>query len=309
MSGGVPGRSVDPMFTKIVVGVDGAEGGRDALSLARVLAQADAEIVLVSAFPYESNPSRGSVEGYEQILREATMERLREAAGDDPRCRLRAVPDLSPGHAIHHVAEQERAELIVVGSCHRGAIGRVLVGDVSRATLHGATCPVAVAPKGFREHPAPVRTIGVAYNGTPQADAAVAFAATVAAATGASLRLVTVVPTPIAAAPGIGFAYDWSEVTKAGVEAAEQRLAEVVATLDVPVTTHVAEGVTGADLEQLSKDVDLMVAGSRGWGTARAVVLGSTTDRLVHHAATPIVVVPGPAAGDGQVAADQTAHA
>ena len=59
-----------------------------------------------------------------------------------------AMPDGSPGRALHLAAKRHHASLIVVGSAHRGIIGRVLAGDVTMGTLHGAECPVIVAPQG-----------------------------------------------------------------------------------------------------------------------------------------------------------------
>ena len=46
-------------------------------------------------------------------------------------------------------AERGEVDLIVVGSPHRGALGRVFVGSVANSLLHGAACPVAVAPRGY----------------------------------------------------------------------------------------------------------------------------------------------------------------
>ena len=44
-----------------------------------------------------------------------------------------------------HLAEIERASLVVIGSSHRGAVGRVFAGTTAERLLHGAPCPVAGA--------------------------------------------------------------------------------------------------------------------------------------------------------------------
>ena len=36
----------------------------------------------------------------------------------------------------------------------------------------------------------------------------------------------------------------------------------------------------------------LIVVGSRGMGTVRRTILGSTSDYIIHHAHVPVVVVP-----------------
>ena len=76
------------------------------------------------------------------------------------------VAGVGAAMALQRAAEQQRADLIVLGSSHRGAVGRVLVGSVTEETLHGAPCPVAVAPVGFHRSPKDPRLgeIAVAYD-------------------------------------------------------------------------------------------------------------------------------------------------
>src|SRR3954467_10559282 len=159
------------MFTKVIVGDEGLRGGRDALQTAKVLAP-DAELIIATAYPWDSTPSRFVQLGYGNILRDDTRTALRhrrDEAGVE-QARIVAIPDTSPARALHRLAEEEHADLIVVGSprhsrvCpapppHSG-VGRMLLGDVSRDVLHGAPCAVAVAPLG-RDAIAPAR-VGVA---------------------------------------------------------------------------------------------------------------------------------------------------
>jgi nucleotide-binding universal stress UspA family protein len=201
----------------------------------------------------------------------------------------------------------------VLGSCHRGTIGGVVLGDVSRATLHGAPCPVAVVPHGYRA-PArgPIRTIGVGFNGSEQSRAALDFAVKLADAVGGDLRIVSAVQTStaMASAYGYAYAYDWSGLAADGRHAAAQELEEAAAGVDVPVETEIVAESPGIALEHLSERVDLVVAGSRGWGSTHRVVLGSTTDHLTHHASSPVIVVPSPvAAVELPTVAPQPAHA
>jgi nucleotide-binding universal stress UspA family protein len=144
------------MFETIVVGVDGREGGRDALALAASLQRVFAsEVVAVHAFPSTTTSAAAPTAS---TSRSSTTVRPRWLG-----TRSRALPwsarpfvvaDGSPGRALHRAASAHGADLIVVGSAHRGRVGRVLAGDVTAGTLHGAPCPVLVAPRGHGEHAA-----------------------------------------------------------------------------------------------------------------------------------------------------------
>jgi nucleotide-binding universal stress UspA family protein len=289
------GRS--PMFARIIVGIDGADGGRDALALAKRLAGEDAELVLVTALPHDEFHNRASLGGFEQLLHDDTDKALRESAAGDARCRVHAVADSSPGRALHEEALREDADLIVVGSCHRGAVGRVLLGDVSRATLHGAHCPVAIAPRGYHEHERdPIHTIGVGFNNTAESTAAVALGARLAEAAGGELRLLTAVTSPATSGPAYMYSYNWSEIAAESRLMAELEISKAADVLTIPVETETIDESPGIALEHLSEHVDLVLAGSRGWGATHRVVLGSTTDHVTHHAHCPVIVVPSPVA-------------
>lgn len=43
------------------------------------------------------------------------------------------------------------------------------------------------------------------------------------------------------------------------------------------------------------KEVDLIVMASHGYGPVRQLLLGSTTERVLHHAACPVLVIPSKA--------------
>lgn len=134
-------------FHTIIVGVDGHQGGRDALALAQRLRGVAGDLVAVRAYPCDSyasgvaNVEHGAVvsdEVHGEL--EAELERAGMTADAG------TVPDGSPARALRLAAERHQAALIVVGSSHRGPVGRVAAGDVAVSTLHGSPCPVLVAP-------------------------------------------------------------------------------------------------------------------------------------------------------------------
>ena len=92
---------------------------------------------------------------------------------------------------------------MIVGSTHSGTLGRALPGATAERLLHGAPCPVAAVPGGYRTrtHPA-FRRIGVAYDDSAgEAKAAIVAARIIAHAFDAELELIGVVSAELYAAP------------------------------------------------------------------------------------------------------------
>ena len=278
---------------RLLVGYDGSEGGRDALELARVLGSIEESSALVVAvMPYTPLPvgstelERDAAKEAEPLLAEA-RERLEGLAVE-----TRAFGGGSPAGVITGVAEADGSDAIVLGSPHRGAVGRALIGSVAEGVLHGAPCAAMVAPRGYAANGhGPFATIAVAYDGTPEAKAALARARELAEASRAALRLLTVVAPPVAL-PGVaGYVPvnppDPDEVIAEGVAAAGTA---------VPVDARRLDGVPAKALAaQVGEDgVDLLVAGSRGYGPVARLLLGSVSSRLLAAAPCPVLVVPRP---------------
>jgi nucleotide-binding universal stress UspA family protein len=291
------------MPSPVLVGVDERAGGREAIALARALVPG-APLTLATAFPYAQAPSRFASTATEAALRgeaQAVLARIAEAEGvaDQPQA---VLADTSPARALQRLAQRDGAELIVLGSSHRGPVGRALLGDVSRAVLHGAPCPVAIAPSGYAS--APVATIGVAHDGSAEADVALTVAVLLARRHGARLRVLRVVDTTV---PGMGLypiALDWEHLLADQRDDDQRALDELVAHLDdIAVEARAEIGTPRELLAALGAEVDLLASGSRGWGPIGRVVVGSTSRFLIQHAACPVVVVPrgATAAGDDDV--------
>ncbi|MGN6257077.1 MAG: universal stress protein [Solirubrobacterales bacterium] len=278
---------------RLLVGYDGSDGGRDALELARVLGEATgASVLLVTALPYGPLPVP-----YE-ILEEEEAERARPLF-EEAKERLgglevetRAFGGGSAAAVINDLAEREKAETIVVGSPHRGAIGRVVIGSVADGLLHGAPCEVLVAPSGYAsEEHGPFRTIAVAYDDTAESQAALERAEAIALACRATIVVYTV-SAPPAVVPGVA-GYTPALPPEAGsivtrtVKAVDERIA---------ATGRALSGVPGAALVAACEEAgaDLLVAGSRGYGPVARVLLGSVSTQLAHKAPCPVLVVPRP---------------
>ena len=275
------------MFTRIVVGVDSREGGRDALALAAGLqAAGGGELVAVHACASEPLIREDVV-----VLVEAELARA-GATG-----RAVVVTDRSPAHALRTIAEREAAELVVVGSSRRGGADRVVAGDDAAATLHCAPCAVAVAPRGLADSPCMLRRIGVGLDDSHESRYALEVARRLAERAGAALRAITVVTPTVPLWPAVAWNTAWAGEDPTTLQPDDRQLAAISAEVGDDATRETMVGTAWKQLAERSADLDLLVVGSRSYGPLRRLVLGSTSTKLARHAACPLLVTPRRARG------------
>jgi len=211
----------------------------------------------------------------------------------------RTVPGQSAPSVLHRAAEQEDAQLLVVGSTSRGAAGRVFPGSTAERLMHGAPCPIAVVPHGWSDA-GPLRTIGVAYVETEEGRAALQGAHGLARRAGATLRVITVVKLGAGAraetetyrAGQRGVSFEDVEGEHRVRTETEVRAAVSGLDGDVPVEVDAFLEDPAEVLIRVSEHLDLLVCGSRGYGPLRAVLLGGVTRRVTTAASCPVVVLP-----------------
>jgi nucleotide-binding universal stress UspA family protein len=203
--------------------------------------------------------------------------------------------DGGPERVLADVAAAEQAGVIVLGHTHRQHLARVLSGT-ARRVLRSTPCPIAIAPLGYAGRaPAAIRRIGVGYEPTPEATAALALARDLAARAGGDLRAVGVaLPLAPLAADDPRDRSPYLEAEELTVRAGLTRaVGELPA--GVPTVVDARIGSPGGELVAASDDLDLLVCGSRRQSPLRALLLGSVTERLLAEAACPVLIVPLPA--------------
>jgi nucleotide-binding universal stress UspA family protein len=285
---------------KILVGVDGGPQQQAALTLAARLAEGG-ELIVATVYPM-SRTTAGLGAEYAKRVEEAAADVLRSARAGLPKPDVdtRAVANLSPPRALHRLAVDEDVDLLVIGSSHRGTIGRAVLGGTGDRLVHGAPCPVVVAPRDYSADSDAIGTITVAYDGGAESNAALAWAVRLAETSGARLKLIAVSQFPVAMYPGFG-AFPWAELTDDLHKQARQRVDAAIGRL--PATVHaegvILDGAVATSIAEASADTDVLVAGSRGYGAVGTLLTGSVSRALMHHASCPVVVVPRSAAADG----------
>jgi nucleotide-binding universal stress UspA family protein len=284
---------------RVLVGYDGSEGGRDAVALAVELADPGAAFLLVDVIPpvgiFTMRPHRLADEEPPQA-EGFFAEALVDLAGREVETRTYVAN--SAAHVLSEIAEGEDFDLIAIGHCYPGAVGRILLGSTGQGLTHGAAAPVAAAPRLYADRPhGPVKTIVVAYDGSPEAREAVAHAEVLARREGARLRLLTVELEETTFHGVIGWEpterQTPDEVLAAGIEAVAP---------DIKVDGRCIDGgsIAGSIADFCAQGVDLLVVGSRGYGAFGRVLVGSVATGLLHRATCPVLIVPRPPVAPGR---------
>jgi nucleotide-binding universal stress UspA family protein len=253
----------------VISAFDATEEAADGLALAHLLARlTDGEVLVVRVLrDFVEQPVQAVDD--QRLVRDRVCEtRAIMAALPGADDELMPVLDPSLARGLHEAARSADARLLVLGSTHHSRLGRRLLGGAAEALVLGAPCPVAVAPPGFRNHAVldpPV--VGVAYDGSPPARAALALGTDLAVAGGARLRIITVKP-------------PWYDRPLRHAQHRDMPGADVI----VGDPARVLAGQSGM--------LGLLVIGTRGHGTIRSALLGSVARRVVHETRCPVIVVP-----------------
>ena len=256
-------------FHRVITAFDGSEQGTDALALALRLLDPDGVLTLACVVTGE----------LASMFAEARATMIRPGI----RVRERAPVAPSPARGLTELAEGEGADLIVIGSSQHGEDGRIRLERTAGRLLQGAPCAVAIAPGNLRDT-TEFRHIGIAYDGSPEAQAALAVGYDIAAACGAAVTLF--------------YALSAIDSDELRIEAARNASAALDAAADtapagVNPRTLLLHGTPSDVIRSACEGVvDLLVTGSRGYGPMHRALVGSMSEALTEGASHPVLIVP-----------------
>lgn len=283
------------MTQRILVAVDGRPAAQHALDwAARYAAQFDAELIVFQALDTPRPPI-----GTREHL--AAMQKLADEIAATSTAR---VAEFAPGLAVSSRIERggvvklledasDDVDLIVVGTnAAGGGVAWALSGGTRAVRIAAAShCPVVVIPESDEVHER--RGIVVGVDGSELSEHAIEFAATEAEKTGQPLIAITTWHLPTYMTHDFAVPAGMTDALRQG---AEEALALSLAGVaerygDLVIERRVEEGDPSHVLITAGRSAQLTVAGSRGRGGVRRLLLGSVSQSLLQHPPGPVAIV------------------
>jgi nucleotide-binding universal stress UspA family protein len=104
--------------------------------------------------------------------------------------------------------------------------------------------------------------------------------------------VLTVIAPAVTLRPGFALDPEWPGYDEAARRRGRRELDEALAELGGDGVAEVLVGSPTHELARRSGGLDLLVVGSRSYGPARRLLLGSTSTRLVRESACPLLILP-----------------
>lgn len=269
------------MFENVIVGVDGEQGGNDAIALAKQLVKSDGKLTLAHINMGYRVVAKGSSGDFDRAEHARSMALLQEALRESGlQVEVTAIGSPSIGRGLHQLAERHGADLLVVGSTAQGLAGRVWIGGETIEALTGAPCAVAVAPLGYSSGQRSLTRIGVGFDYSNESRHALEVGRQLASRFDATLSAWYAIEMPWFRSAGM------REDIRTVMDEAKVELAKLGG-----VEPHVVYGRAGDELGFHSDAVDLLVIGSRDYGPVGRLVHGSTTRKLASSCRCPLLVL------------------
>lgn len=221
------------------------------------------------------------------VLREAEVAAEEVAPGVDVESESTTDPPV-----IAMIEASNSARSIVLGESGRGTFAGLLLGSTTVTLAAHAHCPV-IAVRGDIDRPADAPVV-VGVDGSELSEHALGCAFEQAAFRG--VRLVAMHAYTDADAKAVfserRMAHDWEPLEQAEERVLAERLAGWSERYpDVTVQRDLVRSKPRERLLEWSESACLVVVGSRGRGGFSGLLLGSTSQALLHHAYCPVLVV------------------
>ena len=296
-----PPTPTNQQIRTILVAIDGSESADDALHVAKQIAEkytAEIDIVHVSEAPAEKVVLDSGAGGATNTLQQAhgpgqqmLLERMKllETSGLTSKTILVTSTD---GNAAGEILKRAAAggyDLLVTGSRGLGRARSFLLGSVSKNVVTEATCSVLVSKNRIDS----IKRILLAYDGSEGSKRALTMVADLAKKFGAVVNVISAISEPMLS----------SELdVRAAVDSLDREMRyysshAALALKELGVNSEIAK-VAGARKISISitkeaeeGSYDIVALGSRGWGKAKSMLLGSVAASVLDSCKASLLIV------------------
>ena len=293
-------------LNKIMVPTDFSEASKQSLSYAEAFAKKfGASVILVYVAPAQAAAelSRIGIVLEEKLALAKAQESLGQFRAKELSRSLPVETQLrtgSPDVEINNAAKELRADLIILSTHGRTGLKHFFLGSTAERVVRHAPCPVlTIREQAFRvkfpdDSPCGFKRILLPLDFSEASHKALAYAAAFAEECGAEITLLHVVELP--AYPELGYAHvpmKEAEQKKAALETLQVAPLALGENARFIKSTLVRVGNPSQEIieEARKENFDLIVISTHGHGGLRHFLLGSTTEKVVRHAACPVLVV------------------
>ncbi|WP_237209011.1 universal stress protein [Rothia nasimurium] len=291
---------------EIIVGIDGSEQSYGALQWAvHEAAVRKVPVRMVTAYSLPVFTGTGFDAGYSMVDEEALTDGVAQILDEaysrvgDSGVELRATVETGDATAVL-LELSKKAELMVVGSrSHGGFLGRLL-GTVSTSLPAHSHCPTVAVPHSFAEKieadPAILDRslpIVVGSDGSDEARLAMMQAADEANRRGVKLTLVNALAPYTGTLNWVPAAVDFEALYRE-IADLQRKAAEWIRGYfpQLEIEFKLIDGSPVQVLLEAGKTADLVVVGTRGRGGIAGMILGSTSQGILHNTQVPVMIVP-----------------
>lgn len=288
--------AVSTLYSTILVGFDDSIPSKAALTEAsNWIKKHGGKIVLVHAVYFDEEEFGIAPEQLEKRLKLGekvcyqTKEMITSEFGIEAQSFL---CEGDPPKVIVDIAEEKKADLIVLGTYGRRGINRLLMGSVTSQVIVSSSIDVLVVKKQCTQCAGTYRSILVPFDGSEFSKKALRRACELAKLDGSGITVLYAIPRY---EEMIDFMMT-SSIRKSLRQEAE-RIIEgakaVAADYSIQVKTIIEEGHAGDKVVETCGKAgnDLIIMGSYGWRGVNKAIMGSTAERVIMNASCPVLVV------------------
>jgi nucleotide-binding universal stress UspA family protein len=298
-------------YFRVLVPLDGSDLSEQAIPYAQAVAASGGVLIYAQAVP-GAEPlyglignklaSEGEVAGmYAQSAKEE-LERVKARwAAVAPNVEIDVAAG-DPTETILALAERNKADMIVMASAGRGALGRWTFGSVADRIAHVCPIPVMIVrgrDAGVEPGVAHIARVIVPYDGSELAEESFDEAAHLAAHIDREVLLVRAIFPESEVAPTRGFEAVYTpdlyqtmtESLEADARKSLDEAAAKITAMGARVATEIRHGPTAQSIAESARFDDVIVITSHGRTGVKRWLMGSVAEKLVRTGPCPVIVV------------------